>query len=133
MSARPPAFSDELQRQRLLDIERRMRRPRALAFGVLLTALLVCVPWIGWLWLIPASAAVAAPVAAARVTPRSRRPERIVAATWIDRFLCEESACALGTLSMAPDSIRARDAFSGGTVCSAGTTAAGASQAGREQ
>ena len=47
-----------LHRERLLDMERRLARPRAVMYGSLGVAFLIAAPWIGWWTLTPLFAAV---------------------------------------------------------------------------
>jgi diguanylate cyclase (GGDEF)-like protein len=73
-----------LHRERLLDMERRLTRPRAIMYGSLAVAFLVGMPWIGAWTLIPLALSV---LGYALLKPRiltSQRPEYVVAATVIN-------------------------------------------------
>lgn len=73
---------DEAQRDRVLDMEQRLRPVRGLAFGILALALVVCAPWIGW-WPIGLMAlVVAAFVGVDRTLQRFARPELALAGVW---------------------------------------------------
>ena len=81
-TAQRVTLTDELRRERLLDIEARLHRHRAPAFAILALALIASGPWIGWLWLIPLVPALGAPSACRRLMAASPRPERWAAAAW---------------------------------------------------
>ena len=70
----------QLRRERLLDIDERIRPYRLAAFGVLGVALLMSGPWEGWWWLLPLAGALLAFSIGDRLRARSPRPERWVAA-----------------------------------------------------
>jgi diguanylate cyclase (GGDEF)-like protein len=76
------SLTDQLSRERLLDMEARLRPVRRQAFGVLALALIAAGPWIGFEFLIVLAAALATFAIADRRMPRSRRPERWVALAW---------------------------------------------------
>ena len=77
---------NQLRRERLLDIEERLRPYRRRAFAVLGVALLAAGPWVGWQWLAPlAAAALVFPVCDRQMT-RSQRPELWAATAWA--FAC---------------------------------------------
>jgi diguanylate cyclase (GGDEF)-like protein len=74
----------QLHRDRLLDMERRLARPRAIMYGSLAVAFVIGVPWIGWWTLIPLALSV---VGYRILQPRiatSERPEYVVAATVVN-------------------------------------------------
>ena len=73
---------EDFHRERLLDMEERIRPYRLAAFGVLAVALLVSGPALGWWWLIPLGLALGAFYVGDRVRDGSRRPERWIAVTW---------------------------------------------------
>jgi diguanylate cyclase (GGDEF)-like protein len=74
---------DDFDRERLLDMEERIKPVRRLAMGILAVALVVCAPWLGWWTLIPlACAAVFFLVADARLE-RSERPEYLMFGAWV--------------------------------------------------
>ena len=73
-----------LHRERLLDMERRLARPRAIMYGSLGVAFVIAIPWIGWWTLIPLALAV---LTYSVLKPRietSARPEYVVAATVVN-------------------------------------------------
>jgi diguanylate cyclase (GGDEF)-like protein len=72
----------ESRRERLLDMERRMRPYRSACYGVLLLACLALAPGVGWWWALPLSAGLAAFAVADRFMIRSSRPQIWVAAAW---------------------------------------------------
>jgi diguanylate cyclase (GGDEF)-like protein len=78
----PVTLTDELRRERLLDIEARLHRHRAPAFAILAVALIASGPWIGWMWLIPLVPALGAPLLTRRAMAVSPTPERWAAAGW---------------------------------------------------
>jgi diguanylate cyclase (GGDEF)-like protein len=79
----PVRFGEEqLRRERLLDLEGRLRPYRLAAFAVLGLALLASGPWQGWWWLIPLAGALGAFSVGDRLRGRSAMPERWVAASW---------------------------------------------------
>ena len=75
-------LAEQLRRERLLDIEERLRPYRRGAFGVLAIALIASGPWVGWWPVIPLVIAGAAFSASDRLMERSLRPQRWAAAAW---------------------------------------------------
>jgi diguanylate cyclase (GGDEF)-like protein len=75
-------LGDQLRRERLLDMERRLAHVRRRAFGVLALALVAGSPWIGVWFLMPLAAAGAAFLVSDRMLRRSSRPERWAAFGW---------------------------------------------------
>jgi diguanylate cyclase (GGDEF)-like protein len=74
----------QLHRERLLDMESKLARPRAVMYGSLAVAFLIGIPWIGAWTLIPLAASV---LGYALLRPRiatSERPEYVVAATVVN-------------------------------------------------
>jgi diguanylate cyclase (GGDEF)-like protein len=74
----------QLHRERLLDMESKLARPRAIMYGSLAVAFLVGIPWIGAWTLIPLAVSV---LGYALLRPRiatSERPEYVVGATVIN-------------------------------------------------
>jgi diguanylate cyclase (GGDEF)-like protein len=74
----------QLHRERLLDMESKLARPRAIMYGSLAVAFLIGIPWIGAWTLIPLAVSV---LVYALLRPRiatSERPEYIVGATVIN-------------------------------------------------
>ncbi len=79
---RNQGLPEQLRRERLLDMEKRLVGWRRAAFGVLAVALVACAPWYGLWWLIPLSAALVAFAVADRFIERSPHPARWMAAGW---------------------------------------------------
>jgi hypothetical protein len=75
-------LTDELRRERLLDIEARLRRFRIPVFIALGISLIASGPWVGWLWIGPLIPAIGVPVVLYKVMLRSRRPEFWAAIAW---------------------------------------------------
>lgn len=75
-------LSEQLRRERLLDMEGRLRPYRRRALLVLAAGLVASGAWIGWWWLIPLAAAAAAFGASDRLMTASARPELWAAAGW---------------------------------------------------
>jgi diguanylate cyclase (GGDEF)-like protein len=74
----------QLHRERLLDMESKLARPRAVMYGSLAVAFVIGIPWIGAWTLIPLAVSV---VVYALLRPRiatSERPEYVVAATVVN-------------------------------------------------
>jgi diguanylate cyclase (GGDEF)-like protein len=76
------AARKEARRERLLDMEQRVRRYRAACFAILALALASAGPAIGWLWLAPLAAGFAGFVVADRFMQSSERPWLWVATAW---------------------------------------------------
>ena len=76
------SLTDQLSRERLLDMEARLGRVRRQAFAVLALALIASGPWLGFEFLIPLFVALAGFAIADRRMRRSPRPERWVAVAW---------------------------------------------------
>lgn len=76
----------QLRRERLLDIEGRLRPYRRRAFAVLAAALFALSPWVGWQWLVPMAFAALVFPFADYFMGRSRRPEMWAAGAWA--FAC---------------------------------------------
>ncbi|HSD78278.1 MAG TPA: GGDEF domain-containing protein [Solirubrobacteraceae bacterium] len=73
---------DEAQRDRVVDMERRLRPARAATMALLLAALVVVAPWQGWWTLAPLAGAGALVLAAERGMDRRARPELGIAVAW---------------------------------------------------
>ena len=71
-----------LQRERLLDMERRLKPYRLAAFAVLGLALVASGSTFGWWWVIPLAAALAAFSVGDRLRGNSPYPERWAAGSW---------------------------------------------------
>ena len=74
---------DPSLRSRLVDMERRIKRPRAISFAILAVALLASGPWLGWWTLAPMALAGLGFAVAGQAAARSRRPEMGYAAAWL--------------------------------------------------
>jgi hypothetical protein len=75
-------LTDQLRRERLLDIEARLRRFRIPVFVALGISLIASGPWVGWLWIGPLIPAIGVPVVLYKVMLRSPRPEVWAAVAW---------------------------------------------------
>ena len=73
---------DDLDRERLLDMEERIKPVRRLAMGILAIALIAAAPWLGWWTLIPLAVAAVFFLAADARLERSERPEYLMFAAW---------------------------------------------------
>jgi diguanylate cyclase (GGDEF)-like protein len=76
------SLTEQLSRERLLDMEARLGPVRRQAFGVLALALIAAGPWIGFQFLLAIVASLVAYAIANRRMRRSRRPERWSAMCW---------------------------------------------------
>lgn len=76
------SIRDQVRRERLLDMERRVRPYRSACFAILALALLVGGSDIGLWWLLPLAAGFAGFVVADRFMRRSSRPALWVAGAW---------------------------------------------------
>jgi diguanylate cyclase (GGDEF)-like protein len=76
------AIRDDARRERLLDMERRMRPYRAATFAILAVALAALGPQIGWGWLAPLAAGFCGFAVADRFMSASRRPGLWIAGAW---------------------------------------------------
>jgi diguanylate cyclase (GGDEF)-like protein len=74
---------DDIDRERLLDMEERIKPVRRIAMGVLAIALIVCSPWLGWWTLIPLLGAAGFFLAADGLLDRSERPEYVMFVAWV--------------------------------------------------
>ena len=86
---------NETDRERMLDMEERVRPVRQRAFAILAVAIASCAPWFGWwplLFLIPAAAFFAT---ADRLMPRVARPELVMFSAWIGSELAIAGAVSL--------------------------------------
>jgi diguanylate cyclase (GGDEF)-like protein len=82
-------------RERLLDMEPRLKPLRAWSFAVLAVALLACGPWVGWWTLIPLGVAGAAFVVTDLGLRSSPRPEYRLAVAWLSSELAIAGSVAL--------------------------------------
>ena len=71
----------ELDRTRLLDMEARIARPRALMYAALAVGLASTIPWVGWWPMIPVTLQLVIYAALRPLIAKSARPEYLVAAT----------------------------------------------------
>jgi diguanylate cyclase (GGDEF)-like protein len=86
---------DDMDRERLLDMERRLKPVRAIAMSVLAIALVAAGPWIGWWTLVPlVFAAGLFAIADARLES-VKRPEYLIFAAWAGSELTIAAAVAL--------------------------------------
>jgi diguanylate cyclase (GGDEF)-like protein len=92
---------DEAQRERVLDMERRLRPVRAATLGVLCLALLAAAPTEGWWTLAPLLLAGLGFLAADLAMRRSSRPEWAIASAWA---LSQTAIAVSVALSGGPDS-----------------------------
>jgi len=86
---------DDFDRERMLDMEKRVRPVRQRALSILAVALIACGPWMGWwpaLFLIPAAICFGA---ADLLMPRVARPELLMFSAWIGSGLVIGGAVAL--------------------------------------
>jgi diguanylate cyclase (GGDEF)-like protein len=86
---------EEFDRERMLDMDDRMRSVRRKALVILAVAIAVGAPWLGWwplLFLIPAALFFSA---ADALTPRMKRPEYVMFAAWIGSELTIAGAVSL--------------------------------------
>jgi diguanylate cyclase (GGDEF)-like protein len=86
---------DEFDRERMLDMDERVRPNRRRTFAILAVAIASVAPWLGWwplLFLIPGLAFFAA---ADHLMPRVARPELVMFTAWIGSELTIAGAVAL--------------------------------------
>jgi diguanylate cyclase (GGDEF)-like protein len=86
---------DDFDRERMLDMEGRVRPVRQRALGILAVALIASGPWLGWwpaLFLVPAALCFGA---ADLLMPRVVRPELLMFGAWIGSGLVIGGAVAL--------------------------------------
>ena len=95
MAAKSWLCRDDMDRERLLDMERRIGPVRRMAMGVIALTLIVCGPWLGFWTLVPlVVAAVVFQVAEGRA-PKAARPEYLLFAAWTCSELAIAGAVAL--------------------------------------
>jgi diguanylate cyclase (GGDEF)-like protein len=82
-------------RERLLDMEQRLKPLRAGSFAVLAVALLICGPWVGWWTLIPLAFAGAMFMITDRGLQTSAHPEYRLAVAWLSSELAIAGSVAL--------------------------------------
>lgn len=76
------AIREEARRERLLDMERRMRRYRTACFVILAVALVSVAPQIGWGWLAPLAVGFCGFPVADHFMHKSKHPWRWMAGAW---------------------------------------------------
>lgn len=76
------AIREDARRERLLDMERRVRRYRAACFAILALALASVGPQVGWGWLAPLAVGFCGFAVADRFMRASRRPWIWIAGAW---------------------------------------------------
>ncbi len=89
-------------RERVIDMEQRLKPLRVLSFAVLALALVACGPWIGFWTLIPLAAAGAAFVLTDRGLERSKCPEYRMAVAWLSSELAIAASVALSGGARSP-------------------------------
>jgi diguanylate cyclase (GGDEF)-like protein len=87
--------SEDFDRERMLDMDERVRSVRRKTLAILAVAIAIGAPWLGWwplLFLIPAALFFAG---ADALTPRMKRPEYLMFAAWIGSELTIAGAVSL--------------------------------------
>jgi len=74
---------DDFDRERMLDMEERVRPVRRRAFAILALAIAAVAPWLGWWPLLFLTPVVALFALADALLPRVRRPEYVMFAAWL--------------------------------------------------
>lgn len=95
LEARSWLCEGEADRERMLDMEKRIRPMRALTIGALAVALALCGPWLGYWTLIPLAIAALVFLVADRVARSTRYPEFAMMAAWIASQLAIGAGVAL--------------------------------------
>ncbi len=86
-----------LDRERVLETNERLRRPRVLGLGLVAVAVAAASPWLGWVPVVAVATAIAGGAAASRLVPRSARPElAVLGALALDSLLVAVGAAASG-------------------------------------
>jgi diguanylate cyclase (GGDEF)-like protein len=93
--------ASELERERLLDMDVRLKPVRRIAIGMLGVALVICAPWFGWWTFAPFVAASAVFWYCDRRIEERRRPEYWLFASWA---FCEIAIAVSIVLTGGPDS-----------------------------
>jgi diguanylate cyclase (GGDEF)-like protein len=86
---------DDLDRERLLDMEERIKPVRRIAIGILAVALIAGAPWIGLWTLVPLGVAAGLFAVADAYLERSGRPEYVMFAAWALSEITIAAAVAL--------------------------------------
>ncbi|HVY95560.1 MAG TPA: diguanylate cyclase [Solirubrobacterales bacterium] len=76
------SIHEEARRERLLDMESRVRRYRTACFAILALALIAVGPEVGWWWVLPLGAGLVGFAVADRFLAASNRPAVWVACAW---------------------------------------------------
>jgi diguanylate cyclase (GGDEF)-like protein len=85
---------DDRDRERMLDMEERVRPVRRRALLILALALAVAGPWVGWLPLLIMIPAAGVFAISDRILPRARTPENVMFATWVAAEIALAAAVA---------------------------------------
>jgi diguanylate cyclase (GGDEF)-like protein len=85
----------QADRERVVDMEQRLKPLRARSFAVLAVALVICGPWVGWWTLIPLAVAGIAFVLTDRGLQASPHPEYRLAVAWLSSELAIGASVAL--------------------------------------
>jgi diguanylate cyclase (GGDEF)-like protein len=86
---------DDVDRERLLDMERRLKPVRAVTMGVLALALVASAPWMGWWTLAPLVFAAGLFQFADSRIDRAEKPEYLIFAAWAGSELTIAAAVAI--------------------------------------
>jgi diguanylate cyclase (GGDEF)-like protein len=86
---------DDADRERMVDMERRIKPMRTLTFVLMAAALVFAGPWEGWWTLLPLAVAAVCFAVADALIVRVARPEFAVAAAWITSQLLIAASIAL--------------------------------------
>ena len=86
---------DDVDRERVIDMERRIKPTRTLTFALIAAALVFAGPWEGWWTLIPLALATVLFAVADRLTERIAKPEYAIAAAWITTQTLTATSIAL--------------------------------------
>lgn len=73
----------QADRERVLDMEQRIKPLRAMSLGLLAAALVICGPWVGWWTLLPLAVAGMVFMVTDRGLATSARPEYRLAVAWL--------------------------------------------------
>ena len=96
MAAKSWLCRDDMDRERLLDMERRLGPVRRASIGVIALALVACGPWLGWWTLIPLAVAAAASSSSPSGARRAAaRPEYLLFGAWTLSEIAIAGAVAL--------------------------------------
>jgi len=95
MDAKSWLCRDDMDRERLLDMDERIGPVRRLSLGLIAVALLICAPWVGLWTLLPLALAAIGFQIAERVKTRVRRPEYALFAAWTMSELAIAGAVAM--------------------------------------